>query len=153
MITTGEACAAALPKRSSSRRVRTVIVEAMTSTDTPIDTTAIDNYVAAWNETDQAARDKLLAAAVGDDLWCRDPMLEADGREAFSSVLAAVQERFPGHVLTRTSEVDAHHDVVRFTWALGVPGEAPVFAGVDMAKLDTEGKLHRIVGFAGETVT
>jgi hypothetical protein len=64
-----EACAAALPKRSSSRRVRTVIVEAMTSTDTPIDTTAIDNYVAAWNETDQAARDKLLAAAVGDDLW------------------------------------------------------------------------------------
>jgi hypothetical protein len=80
-------------------------------------------------------------------------MLEADGREAFSSVLAAVQERFPGHVLTRTSEVDAHHDVVRFTWALGVPGEAPVFAGVDMAKLDPEGKLHRIVGFAGETVT
>ena len=149
MITIGEACAAALPKRSSSRRVRTVIVEAMTSTDTPIDTTAIDNYVAAWN----AARDKLLAAAVGDDLWYRDPMLEADGREAFSSVLAAVQERFPGHVLTRTSEVDAHHDVARFTWALGVLGEAPVFAGVDMAKLDTEGKLHRIVGFAGETVT
>jgi hypothetical protein len=34
-----------------------------------------------------------------------------------------------------------------------VLSEAPVFAGVDMAKLDTEGKLHRIVGFACETVT
>ena len=124
-----------------------------TPTDTPnIDTKAIDNYVAAWNETDNAKRDELLAASVSDDLWYRDPMLEADSREAFSGVLAFVQENFPGHVLTRTSDVDGHRDLVRFNWALGLPGEAPAFAGVDMAKYDGEGKLHRIIGFAGETI-
>ena len=123
-----------------------------TSTEPTTDTTAIDSYVAAWNETDETKRNELLAAAVSEDLWYRDPMLEADSRDAFSAVLAFVQENFPGHVLTRTSDVDGHRDLVRFNWALGLPGEEPAFAGLDVAKFDTEGKLHRIIGFAGETI-
>jgi hypothetical protein len=124
-------------------------VEAMTTTDTTpnVDTTVIDRYIAAWNEADAERRAALIDAALGADLWYRDPMLEADGREAFNAVLGAVQEQLPGHVLTRTSDVDAHHDVVRFSWALGVPGQPPTFAGIDVAKLDADGKLHRIVGF------
>lgn len=113
---------------------------------------AIDAYVAAWNETDDAKRAALLAAGTGADLWYRDPMLEADSRDAFAAVLGAVQQQLPGHVLTRTSEVDAHHDLVRFNWALAVPGEAPTFAGVDIVKFDDEDRLHRIIGFAGETI-
>jgi hypothetical protein len=123
-----------------------------TSDTTTIDTAAIDNYVAAWNETDDTKRNELLAASVSEDLWYRDPMLEADSREAFSGVLAFVQQNFPGHVLTRTSDVDGHRDLVRFNWALGLPGETPAFAGVDVAKYDEDGKLHRIIGFAGETI-
>jgi hypothetical protein len=115
-------------------------------------TTAIDGYVAAWNETDEVKRNGLLEASVGADLWYRDPMLVADSRDGFSATLAFVQENFPGHVLTRTSGVDAHHDLVRFNWAFGLPGETPVLTGVDVAKYDADGKLHRIIGFAGETV-
>ena len=48
--------------------------------------------------------------------------------------------------------VDAHHDLVRFNWAFGAPGEDPAVAGVDVAKFDADGKLHRIIGFAGETI-
>ena len=110
----------------------------------------IDRYVAAWNEPDDDRRKALIDAALGADLWYRDPMLEADGREAFNAVLAAVRQQLPGHVLTRTSDVDAHHDVVRFRWALGVPGQPPTFAGIDVGKFDEDGKLHRIVGFADE---
>ena len=125
----------------------------MTTTVTPtVNTTAIDNYVAAWNETDAARRNERLAASVSDRLWYRDPMLEADDREAFAGVLGFVQQNFPGHVLTRTSDVDAHHDLVRFNWALGLPGEAPVFAGVDIGRFDADGKLSHIIGFAGESV-
>lgn len=131
------------------------------TTDTPTNDTpaiseaqhaAIDAYVAAWNETDAAKRAALLDAGTGADLWYRDPMLEADSRDGFNTVLGAVQQQLPGHVLTRTSDVDAHHDLVRFNWALGVPGEAPTFAGVDIAKFDESDKLHRIIGFAGERV-
>jgi hypothetical protein len=112
----------------------------------------VDTYIAAWNESDDSRRAELIDAALGDDLWYRDPMLEADGREAFSATVAAVQQQFVGHVMTRTSPVESHHDVVRFNWALGVPGEAPAFAGVDVAKYDADGKLHRIVGFVPESI-
>jgi hypothetical protein len=117
-----------------------------------VDTTAIDTYLSAWNETDDAKRAELVAASIGTDLWYRDPMLEADSRDAFSDLLGGVQSQLPGHVMQRTSAVDAHHDVARFNWAFGVPGEAPTFAGVDLVKFDAEGKLHRVVGFAPETI-
>ena len=74
-------------------------------------------------------------------------MLEADGLEAYGEMIAAVQAQFPGFEMRRTSDVDLHHDVVRFEWALGLPGEDPAIAGLDVAKLDDGGKLHRIIGF------
>jgi hypothetical protein len=119
---------------------------------TPVDTAVIDTYVATWNETDPAKRAELIAASLGADLWYRDPLLEADGLEAYDAMIAAVQAQFPGLVLTRTSPVDGHRDLVRFNWALGAPGAEPVFAGLDVAKLDADGNLHRIIGFAGETI-
>jgi hypothetical protein len=121
----------------------------MTTTE-PLPATAvetIDTYVAAWNETDPAARSTLVERALGADVWYRDPMLEADGRAAFDAMVAAVQAQFPGLVMRRTSDVDAHHDLVRFTWALGAPGAEPAVAGVDVAKFDGDGRLHRIIGF------
>jgi hypothetical protein len=130
----------------------------MSTPDTPtaastINVEAIDTYLAAWNEPDEAKRGELVAASISADLWYRDPMLEADSRDAFAALLGAVQQQLPGQVMNRTSEVDSHHDVARFNWALGVPGEPPSFAGVDVVKFDADGKLHRIIGFAGEGVT
>lgn len=126
------------------------------STDTAAPTTTVettvDAYLQTWNETDPAARAALIEQALGADVWYRDPMLEADGREAYDGMIAAVQAQMPGLVMRRTSPIDAHRDLVRFNWALGVPGEAPVFAGLDVAKTDADGKLHRIIGFAGETI-
>ena len=126
------------------------------STDTTPSTTAVettvDAYLQTWNETDPAARAALIEQALGTDLWYRDPMLEADGLQAYDGMIAAVQAQFPGLVMTRTSPIDAHRDLVRFNWALGAPGQAPVFAGLDVAKTDADGKLHRIIGFAGETI-
>ena len=112
----------------------------------------VDTYLATWNETDAAKRATLIGASLAADLWYRDPMLEADGLEAYDGMIAAVQAQMPGLVMTRTSPIDAHRDLVRFNWALGAPGADPVFAGVDVAKYDADGKLHRIIGFAGDTI-
>jgi len=115
-------------------------------------TETIDTYLATWNETDPAKRAELINASLGADLWYRDPMLEADGRDAYEAMIASVQAQFPGLVMRRTSPVDAHRDLVRFNWALGATDAEPTFAGVDMAKFDEDGKLHRIVGFVGEAI-
>jgi hypothetical protein len=120
----------------------------LTTTATVVDT--VDRYLATWNETDPAQRAELVETSLGADLWYRDAMLEADGLEAYTAMIGAVQESFPGAVMRRTTAVDAHHDVVRFGWALGAPDAEPVFAGIDLAKLDADGKLHRIVGFGGD---
>ena len=122
-----------------------------TASTTAVETT-IDAYLQTWNETDPATRAALVEQSLGADLWYRDPLLEADGLEAYDAMIAAVQAQMPGLVMTRTSPVDAHRDLVRFNWALGAPGQAPVFAGLDVAKTDADGKLHRIIGFAGETI-
>ncbi|HEU4842318.1 MAG TPA: nuclear transport factor 2 family protein [Ilumatobacteraceae bacterium] len=125
------------------------------STDT-VNPTAVeatvDAYLESWNETDPAERAALIERSLGADLWYRDPLLEADGLEAYEAMVAAVQAQFPGLVMRRTSPIDAHRDLVRFNWALGAPGQDPVFAGLDVAKTDADGKLHRIIGFAGETI-
>ena len=122
------------------------------TTETTALETVVDAYLATWNETDAARRAALIEQSLGADLWYRDPMLEADGLAAYDAMMAAVQTQFPDLVMRRTSPVDAHRDVARFNWALGAPGEAPVFAGLDVAKTDADGKLHRIIGFAGETI-
>ena len=126
------------------------------TTDTATATTAVeatvDAYLQSWNETDPARRAALIERSLGADLWYRDPLLEADGLEAYDAMVAAVQGQFPGLVMSRTSPIDAHRDLVRFNWALGAPGQDPVFAGLDVAKTDADGKLHRIIGFAGETI-
>jgi SnoaL-like domain len=123
-----------------------------TSQADSIDPTVVDAYLATWNETDPAKRRALIEASLGADLWYRDPLLEADGLDAYDAMIAAVQAQFPGLVMSRTSPVDAHRDLVRFNWALGAPGAEPTFAGLDVAKYDADGKLHRIIGFAGETI-
>ena len=122
------------------------------SNDISILEATVDTYLATWNETDAAARRALVEQALGTDLWYRDPLLEADGLDAYDAMIGAVQAQFPGLVMARTSPIDTHRDVVRFNWALGAPGEAPVFAGLDVAKTDADGKLHRIIGFAGESI-
>jgi hypothetical protein len=122
-----------------------------TTTATAVETT-VDAYLETWNETDPAKRAALIERSLGADLWYRDPLLEADGLAAYDGMISAVQAQMPGLVMRRTSRIDTHRDVVRFNWALGAPGEAPVFAGLDVAKTDADGKLHRIIGFAGETI-
>ena len=122
-----------------------------TSTAHDVEVT-VDAYLETWNETDPAKRAALVERSLGADLWYRDPMLEADGLDAYHAMIDAVQAQFPGLVMRRTSPIDAHRDLVRFNWALGAPGEEPAFAGLDVAKTDADGRLHRIIGFSGETI-
>ena len=107
----------------------------------------ITRYLGCWNETDPAARRKLI-----DDAWTAeasyvDPLAEAHGRDAIDATIAAVQGQFPGFVFTLAGPVDAHHRQARFTWGFGPEGAEPPIVGFDVAVADDDGKLVSVLGF------
>ena len=112
--------------------------------------TIVDTYLAMWNEDDDARRAKLIEKAWSDDGRYVDPMLEAEGREALSAMVANVHANYPGHRFRRLSGIDAHHDTVRFAWDLSAPDGTTTVAGIDVGTLASDGRLRTITGFFGE---
>ena len=113
-------------------------------------TTIVDTYLAMWNEADPKARAGHISKAWVEGGRYLDPALEAEGAEALSAMVEAVHARFPGHTFIRTSDVDAHHNQVRFGWKLAGSDGAIAVAGIDIGELAEDGRLARITGFFGE---
>jgi hypothetical protein len=109
----------------------------------------VDRHLAAYGDADAARR----AGAIR-EIWhpagrLVDPPLEAQGHQGISEQAAALQSQFPGHRFERTTAVDAHHQMLRYGWRLVSPAGAPVIEGIDIADLDVDGRLSRVVGFFG----
>lgn len=107
----------------------------------------VQRYLTTWNETDPAARRKAVGDLFSEDVRYIDPVAAVQGHDALDGLIGAVQAQFPGYVFTPGGPADAHHDQVRFTWHLGLPGtEAPVI-GFDVAELDADGRIRLVLGF------
>lgn len=106
----------------------------------------IDRYIATWNETDPDRRRELIAQTWTEDASYLDPLLGGEGRDGIDAMIAGVQAQFPGHRFRRTSDVDAHHDRVRFGWELGPEGNPALAGGLDVGVL-VDGRLRSITGF------
>jgi hypothetical protein len=76
-----------------------------------------------------------------------DPLGVAAGRDAIDATIGGVRGQFPGFEFRLAGEVDAHHNVARFTWELGPAGGEALVVGFDVAVLDGEGRISRVHGF------
>ena len=110
----------------------------------------VDTYLAAWNETDPAARARLVEEAWTPDATYLDPMLEAQGHAGIAEMAGTIQAAYPGHVFRRTTQVDGHHDLVRFGWELVAPDGTLTVAGIDVAELAEDGRLQHVRAFFGD---
>jgi len=111
-------------------------------------TPLIDRYIAAWNETDTTRRRDLIARTYTESACYIDPVVKGDGHRGIDAMIAAVQERFPGHAFRRTSDVEAHNDRVRFRWELAPAKGPPVVAGTDFGVLAENGaRIAAVTGF------
>lgn len=110
-------------------------------------TDLIDRYIAIWNETDAGRRRDLIASTWTESASYLDPLMQGDGQSGIDAMIQAVQERFPGHRFQRTSDVDSHHDRVRFTWALVPEGGPPLVRGIDFGIVAPDERLQAITGF------
>ena len=115
------------------------------STTTPI-TTVVDDYLAAWNERDAAARRALVERAFAADATYVDPHRSGAGHDGLDAMIAAAQDGLPGHAVQPNGDVDAHNDRVRFSWTLVGPDGA-VAIGRDFAIVGDDGRLRDVTGF------
>jgi hypothetical protein len=112
--------------------------------------TTVDTYLAMWNEPDRATRLALIERAWTTEGRYVDPVQEAQGHDALSAMVDAIQAQFPGQRFRRQSGIDSHHDQVRFAWDLAAPDGAVTVAGVDVGVVADDGRLVSITGFFGE---
>jgi len=106
----------------------------------------VDGYFATWNETDATRRRSLIAEMWTEDGSYVDPIMSGEGHDGIDAMIGGVQAQFPDYCFRRTSEVDAHHDRVRFSWELGPVGGAAFAGGLDVGVL-VDGRLQSITGF------
>jgi hypothetical protein len=109
----------------------------------------VTQYMAAWNEPDDAARRALLAQCWSEDGIYVDPTVSLRGRDALAAHIAAVLASRPGARLEFMSGIDIHHNMVRFLWRLvradGTSGDT----SIDFGEVGPDGRLVKIVGFFG----
>ena len=113
-------------------------------------TNTVDAYVAMWNEKDPAKRADVIRAAWTDEGHYVDPLMESKGHEGLNAMIDGAQAQFPGHTIRRTSGIDEHHGLVRFSWELVDGNGAVAVAGLDIGVIADDGRLSRIAGFLGD---
>jgi hypothetical protein len=110
----------------------------------------IDRYLVMFNEADDAIR-----AAQAPDVWADDgrlvdPLIEAVGPDRIAAAIGELQQQLPGHSLTRTTVVDAHHSHARFGWTVNGPDGTVAVAGIDVVTFAPDGRLETAIGFFGD---
>jgi hypothetical protein len=111
--------------------------------------TTIDTYLAAYGEADPAVRRPLLEQAFVADGKLIDPPIDGEGHQGISDMMTAVLAHYAGHTFRRVSGIDEHHGFVRYGWELSAPDGAVALTGLDVAEVDADGRLVRVVGFLG----
>jgi hypothetical protein len=109
----------------------------------------VTHYLAAWNETDANARQKLLVQCWADHAIYVDPRADLTGRDALDSHIGKMQATRPGARLEFMSGIDIHHNVVRFLWRLVQADGTTGDTSIDFGEIGPDGRLVKIIGFFG----
>lgn len=115
-------------------------------------TALAERYVAAFNETDPAARTQRVAELFAADARYVDPLADVTGHDGVDGFLAAAREKLAGFEFRLLGDVDAHHDRARFRWQAAPPevfaaGEEPPVIGFDVVVVDGGGRIAQVHGF------
>lgn len=125
----------------------------MTTTVSSISSTAatalVDLYCQCWNEASPDRRRALLAQVWSDDATYTDPTVHLLGVDQLNQHIGIGLGQSPGSRIVRTSAVDLHHAVIRFTWHKALSSGEVLPEGTDFGEIGESGVLTRIVGFFG----
>jgi hypothetical protein len=110
----------------------------------------IDRYLVMWNESDDSIRSDQAHAVWAEQGRLVDPLIEAVGPEQIAAAIGDLQDQLPGHSLSRTTVVDAHHGHARFGWTVNGPDGTVAVAGIDVVTFGSDGRIETAIGFFGD---
>ncbi len=113
---------------------------------TPTET--VDAMLAVWNVRDLSLVRAHLEAVLAHGVEFIDPTIVTRGVDEFEANVCDFRRKYPNAVISRTSGVDSHHDLHRYTWAIHV-GSKLVLSGSDVTQTDQSEKVVRVLGFFG----
>jgi hypothetical protein len=108
----------------------------------------INQYCAAWDEPDAKCRGPVLETIWTEGATYTDPTAHTVGWQQLSNHIATVLGRYPNSKIVRTSYLDVHHDVIRFSWRKMLSDGKSLPEGIDIVDV-SDGKIKRVVGFFG----
>ncbi len=110
---------------------------------------ALMAYWTAWNETDlDRVRTHLVSAVAADVEW-NDPRDSFVGIDELEAAVHRLRTSKPNYVFTIASEIDHHHDRLRYRWDMTRNGRT-LMEGLDIVTLEPVTKLiARVDGFFG----
>lgn len=109
---------------------------------------SLDHMLAAWNEPDPGLVRQHLERAVAPQVEFVDPSVATHGIDEFETNVHRVQESLPGAHYSRTSGVDSHHHLHRYSWQIS-RGGLVLLDGFDVTEVDEHGQVTRVLGFFG----
>src|SRR5689334_10373815 len=105
----------------------------------------VSRYCAAWNESDEGRRMQMLESIWAKDGVYVDPTVQLSGLPALVAHVSAVLARHPGSRIVMTSDVDAHHGMLRFGSVRVLRDGTMLPEGIEIAELSAWGGLQRVV--------
>ena len=109
----------------------------------------VEAFHAAFGEPDSPTRRDLLRRAWVVGGRYTSPAVDLDSREELLAYVGAFRERWPGARFVLTSDVDAHHRALRYSWQLRAPDGPVLLEGTSFGELAPGGRLARLVVFHG----
>jgi SnoaL-like domain len=107
-----------------------------------------DRMLDAWNERDNTKIRAHLDAALAASVVFIDPTIETHGIDAFEANVQEFRKKYPTASLRRSSEIDSHHHIHRYSWEIAVESRV-ILVGFDVSETDKTGKVTRVLGFFG----
>lgn len=111
----------------------------------------VTEYSDLWTETDPVARLARLRRTVTEDVDYCDPGAQVVGAEALNAVIGGYQQQFPGARLVQATELDLHHNCLRFGWVFVDPEDNVLADGIDICHLTEDNRIARFTVFFGAT--
>ncbi|MEU4395563.1 MFS transporter [Kribbella sp. NPDC023855] len=114
-----------------------------TSKGAPVTNTIVDDYFAAWNDTDADSRASRLQALLDSSVEIVDPDWTASGRDEAIDAIGQARTKLGDLRLGLGEVIHAHHDTTLFSWLLTDPtATTPIATGFGV--LRTSG--GRVIG-------